>query len=121
MNDRQPDFSESLRAVLRIAGEVLQAANLIGDQDNDTSNEREPAVPFDDSRKVRIAYIDSRGELSVRTIIPLRMWFGMTARHPAPQHLLAALDVDKVNAGASVTEARMNFAMADIRYWRPAG
>ena len=60
-------------------------------------------------RSVRIVYSNYRHEISVRTIIPERLWFGSTTWHPQPQWLLDAIDVEKGE--------RRSFAMSDIRAW----
>lgn len=55
---------------------------------------------------VQILYRNYRGETSVRTVKPSRIWFGATDWHPEPQWVLEALDVDK--------GAERSFAMRDI-------
>ncbi len=55
---------------------------------------------------VDIGYTNWRGEYAVRRIIPVRVWFGSTDWHPAPQWMLTAIDVEK--------GAERDFAVADI-------
>jgi len=55
----------------------------------------------------RLVYTNWRGETSVRTITPIRVWFGSTDWHPEPQWLLRAFDHDK--------NAERDFALKDFR------
>jgi len=63
----------------------------------------------EDAKTVRILYTNYRGETSLRTIVPEKIWFGSTEWHPESQWLLDALDLEK-SQGRS-------FAMKDIRAW----
>jgi hypothetical protein len=47
------------------------------------------------SQPVVLRYTNHRGVTTLRTIVPLRVWFGVTAWHPKPQWFLDAVDVDK--------------------------
>ena len=58
---------------------------------------------------VQIKYTNYRQVTAIRTILPGRIWFGTTKRHPQPQWLLDAFDVDK--------QEHRSFAMADISSW----
>ena len=58
---------------------------------------------------VAILYTNYRGETSVRTIIPKRIWFGKTDWHPEEQWILEAYDLDK--------GAERGFAMKDVKSW----
>lgn len=60
-------------------------------------------------RSVRIAYTNHRGEHSVRTVHPLKLWFGETNWHPEPQWFVDCHDIEK-------NQVR-SFAMRDIRSW----
>ncbi|XHE14388.1 hypothetical protein PCC82_06540 [Agrobacterium deltaense] len=51
-------------------------------------------------------YRNYRGEVSVRTVRPLNIYFGSTEWHPEPQWLLAATDIEKGE--------RRDFAIKDI-------
>lgn len=51
-------------------------------------------------------YLNYRGEVSVRTVRPLNIYFGSTEWHPEPQWLLAATDIEKGE--------RRDFAIKDI-------
>ena len=63
------------------------------------------------TRSVRIGYTNWHGELTRRTILPGRLWFGATEYHPDPQWLL---DAHCLTRGAQRT-----FAVRDIIEWRP--
>lgn len=54
-------------------------------------------------------YRNHRGETSRRRVLPLKIWFGITDWHPAPQWFLRAFDLDKM--------AERDFSMHDIRDW----
>lgn len=62
-------------------------------------------------KEVTILYTNWRGEKSLRTIIPEKIYFGSTEWHPEEQWLLRALDIDK-------QESR-DFAFKDIESWSP--
>ena len=62
-----------------------------------------------DAQKVKIEYTNYRGETNVRTVIPVRIWFGGTEWHPEEQWLLDAFDVGK--------NANRSFAMKDLKQW----
>lgn len=57
---------------------------------------------------LRMEYRNWRGETSERTIIPERLWYGVTQWHPVPCWLLSALDVEK-------GEMR-DFALAECKF-----
>lgn len=59
--------------------------------------------------QLRIEYTNWRGETSVRTILPIKIWFGSTEWHPGKQWLMRALDIDK--------DAERDFALTDIKKW----
>lgn len=66
---------------------------------------------FPPGEQVEICYVNHRGELSVRRIMPKAIRFGIEPPwHTEPQWLLDAFDVDK--------KAERTFAMKDIHYWR---
>lgn len=56
---------------------------------------------------MKVEYTNWRGETGIRTIKPIRLWFGSTEYHPTPQWLLKAFDVDK--------GAERDFAVNDMR------
>ena len=62
-------------------------------------------------KPIEIAYTNYRGETSLRTITPQRVWFGSTKWHPEPQWLVTAYDHDK--------QAVRDFAFKDFNT-RPA-
>jgi predicted DNA-binding transcriptional regulator YafY len=59
--------------------------------------------------QLRIEYTNWRGETSVRTIVPLNIWFGSTEWHPVEQWLMRAVDIEK--------DAERDFALTDIKKW----
>jgi len=67
--------------------------------------EREPVKP------IRFEYLNHRGERGVRTLTPMRVWFGLTEWHPTSQWLLEGFDHDR--------SAVRNYAIADIITWLP--
>jgi predicted DNA-binding transcriptional regulator YafY len=60
-------------------------------------------------QQVKILYTNYKGETSLRTIVPIKIWFGSTDWHPSPQWLINAIDIQK--------EAERSFAMKDIKAW----
>jgi predicted DNA-binding transcriptional regulator YafY len=65
----------------------------------------------DEKKAVKIGYTNYKGETAERTIIPLELWFGSTEYHEEEQWLLKAFDLEK--------KAERNFAVKDIKSWRP--
>jgi predicted DNA-binding transcriptional regulator YafY len=61
-----------------------------------------------DKTEVEFYYTNWRGELALRTAIPIKIWFGQTSWHPEEQWFIRAFDVDK-------GEER-DFALVDIRF-----
>ena len=59
---------------------------------------------------VQFDYVNYKGEAELRTVKPIRIWFGSTGFHPEAQWLLEAFDLDR-------RETR-DFAMAAISNWR---
>lgn len=45
---------------------------------------------------IRVQYTNHRGETALRTIRPIRLWFGSTAWHREAQWLLECFDLDKL-------------------------
>lgn len=72
-----------------------------------SENERAESLPPDGA--VTIDYTNYRGERALRTVLPIRIWFGSTAWHPDKQWLLEARDLDR--------EVARDFALADIHHW----
>lgn len=62
---------------------------------------------------VVIDYTNHRGLRSVRTIDPVKIWYGTNSFHEKPQWLLRAFDINK--------QADRDFALADIHSWEPFG
>ena len=61
---------------------------------------------FEKEKIVKIVYRNYRGEVSIREIVPIQMFFGETEYHPNRQWILTAIDVGK---GQS-----RDFAFSDI-------
>lgn len=68
---------------------------------------------MDMSQAVRFTYKNWRGEVAVRTVVPVHFWWGTTDYHPQKQWLLTAWDCDK--------QAHRHFAVQDINNWQPTG
>lgn len=47
-------------------------------------------------RILHIPYTNYRGERRIRSLLPLRLWYGATDWHPEPQWLLEALDTERL-------------------------
>lgn len=60
--------------------------------------------------EITFGYVNWRGEVGMRRVRPLALWFGSTKYHPKPQWLLKGLDLDK--------EELRDFAMTNISNWR---
>lgn len=60
----------------------------------------------------KVSYRNYRGETSIRTITPLKPWYGSTEWHPEPQWFLNAFDHEK--------DAERDFALADFGAHTPA-
>ena len=58
---------------------------------------------------VEIVYVNWRGEQSIRSIGPMYVYFGTSARHPEAQWLLHAEDLDMKDT--------RDFAMNDVKSW----
>lgn len=58
---------------------------------------------------VQIIYTNYRWETDTRDIMPIKIWFGKTERHPEDQRFLDAIDISK--------NALRNFAIKDIKSW----
>lgn len=68
-----------------------------------------PTLKDETEKQVKILYTNYRGETALRTIIPIKIWFGSTNWHPTPQWLLDALDMEK--------QVNRSFSMKDIKTW----
>jgi predicted DNA-binding transcriptional regulator YafY len=64
---------------------------------------------MDKAKTVSIKYTNWRGETSIRSIVPLKIWFGSTEWHKDNQWLLKAFDIDK--------DAERDFTLSDIQNW----
>jgi hypothetical protein len=84
------------------------AASILG---NDSQFSDTPAEPAQPVSAVVVLYTNYRGETALRTIVPIRIWFGSTDWHREGGWLLDAFDVEK--------GAERSFAMKDIRVWLP--
>ena len=59
-------------------------------------------------RSVRFWYTNYRGKRSIRTIVPVTMWWGHTQWHPRRQWLMTAFDLDK--------RAELTFALENCQF-----
>jgi predicted DNA-binding transcriptional regulator YafY len=62
-----------------------------------------------EKRVVQILYTNYKGETAVRSIFPLKIWYGSTNWHPQPQWLLDAIECKK--------KAKRTFALKDVKAW----
>jgi len=62
-----------------------------------------------DKKIVKIKYKNWKGKAAIRTIKPIKIWYGSTQWHSEEQWLLKAKDIDK--------EAERDFALKDIVKW----
>lgn len=60
-------------------------------------------------KDVEINYTNWKGNISIRVIRPLQMWFGSTEFHPENQWLIEAWDYGKKDT--------RTFAVKDIHHW----
>ena len=58
---------------------------------------------------IKVRYTNYRGETAVRTIIPLKIYWGSTEYHPTEQWLLEVLDVER--------QANRIYALKEIHEW----
>ncbi len=65
----------------------------------------------DAAKEIIFEYRNWRGDVSIRRVLPQRIWFGATEWHPGAQWLLEAFDLEK-------NEVR-DFALCDITFVRP--
>lgn len=47
---------------------------------------------------VQVTYTNHRGETALRTIRPIRIWFGSTAWHQESQWMLECFDLDRMQS-----------------------
>ena len=58
---------------------------------------------------IKVLYINWRGETAVRSIVPLRIYFGSTEYHQDEQWLLEVWDIER--------DAARVYALKDIKSW----
>lgn len=68
--------------------------------------ERESTTP-----PLRFEYKNWQGQTAVRTVMPIKIWYGTTEFHPEEQYFLKALDVEK--------KEERDFAVKDIIRFLP--
>lgn len=61
------------------------------------------------SDSIAIDYTNHRDERRHRFVLPIKIWFGVTDWHPAPQWFLRAFDFEKMKS--------RDFAMLKIHAW----
>jgi predicted DNA-binding transcriptional regulator YafY len=61
------------------------------------------------SKIIKIKYTNWRGESSIRSILPIELWYGNTKWHNEDQWFLKAIDIDK--------DEERDFAVVDIKKW----
>ncbi len=57
-------------------------------------------------KPLKFDYINWEGKRAVRTVMPIKIWYGKTQWHPKEQWLMRALDLDK--------NEKRDFALKDI-------
>lgn len=58
---------------------------------------------------IKVQYTNYKGETAIRTIIPLKFWFGKTEYHPQEQWLLDVWDLER--------NALRVYTLKDINKW----
>lgn len=59
-------------------------------------------------KELQFLYTNWRGETSIRTAVPVKIWYGKTDWHPDEQWFIKAIDVEK-------GEER-DFALVDMKF-----
>lgn len=67
------------------------------------------AAPPSSDSVVQFVYENWKNEVGLRTVRPLELYFGTHEKHPKPQWILRALDVEK--------GAERHFALERVRSW----
>jgi predicted DNA-binding transcriptional regulator YafY len=62
----------------------------------------------DHPRIIEFGYVNWRGQFAIRTVTPIRIYWGATKHHPQPQWLLEGFDHDK--------NATRDFALPDCDF-----
>jgi hypothetical protein len=63
-------------------------------------------------KTVDMQYMNWKGSVSLRRILPHHVWYGKNEWHPEEQWLLRAFDIEK--------NAWRDFAFSGIQSWKPA-
>lgn len=58
---------------------------------------------------VSFRYVNYKGDVAVRRVRPIRVWFGSTSWHPVAQWLLEGFDLDK--------QETRDYAMSGVSDW----
>jgi hypothetical protein len=72
------------------------------------AQEAQPQVPYV-NHPIKVVYTNWRGETAVRSIVPVKVYFGSTDYHPEEQWLLEVWDVER--------GAVRVYALKDIKQW----
>lgn len=87
--------------------DLVRAGALIAAEIDRLNRNGNPSQDRDSSPiAATLTYLNWRGEVSDRVIIPRRVWFGSTEWHPEPQWFLTAWDAEK--------NAERDFALSDF-------
>jgi len=62
-----------------------------------------------EQKAAKIVYTNYRGETAIRTVVPVKIWFGSCEWYPDEQWLLNAYDLDR--------RADRTFALKNIKAW----
>ena len=89
----------------KIAGSLKSTAHSLAVEVIKKGNDDEQLVTFD--------YTNHREETAERVVRPAQVWFGATKYHKERQWILSAYDFTR--------EAYRDFAVKDIKNWKPNG
>ena len=73
--------------------------------ENDRESKKDEEL-FSTEETIRFKYVNWQGETGIRTVKPIRLWFGTTEFHKGKHWFLKALDIDK--------NAERDYAIEDI-------
>ena len=62
-----------------------------------------------EDKSVELKYKNWEGEVAIRHVVPIELWYGSTEWHKDPQWLLKVHDLDK--------DSERDYAMKDILQW----
>jgi predicted DNA-binding transcriptional regulator YafY len=66
-------------------------------------------MEYKENQVIKVLYTNWRGETAIRSIVPIKVWFGSTNWHKVDGWLLDAYDLDR--------KAERCYSMKDIKAW----